>query len=242
MNDTEILNYIKKSFELKNQGFYKPAIEMLYKALAIDGENFEILTQLAHLYKLLGNFPRAISYIEKVLEINAKHFDCMSLLEEIYLIQDNLECAKDVSEKIYELQPTSQNLAKKINILNKLNCFDEIKEIEKSSLELNDEVLYEIACAYYANNYPEKSLQLLELGHAKNNKNKTIMLLMAKIYYELKNFKKSKPIFEELSQTAPSAEIQNYLGLFSLNEKNFSQAVEYFSQAQSLEEKNPEYA
>jgi len=29
MINSEIIEYIKKSFELKNQGFYKPAIEML---------------------------------------------------------------------------------------------------------------------------------------------------------------------------------------------------------------------
>ena len=34
-NNNEILTYITQSFDLKRQGYYKQAIEMLYKALAI---------------------------------------------------------------------------------------------------------------------------------------------------------------------------------------------------------------
>ena len=84
MTDTKVLNNIKKSFELKSQGFYKPAIEMLYKALTIEPDNLEILAQLANLYKLLDNDERAIYYVEKVLEIDKSHLDSLVLLKDIY--------------------------------------------------------------------------------------------------------------------------------------------------------------
>lgn len=242
MNDTEILDYIKKSFELKNQGFYKPAIEMLYKALAIDNNNIEILAQLAHIYKLLGNFSRAIHYIEKVFEINPKHPDCMMLLEEIYLLQGDLKSAESISEKIYKIQPTSENLAKRINILNKLNDFDKIKKIENSQIELSDQVLYEIASAYYNNYDFEKALSLLELANTKNPKNENAMLLLGKIYYEKEDFEKSKKIFNKLEKINQTAEAMNYLGLFELETNNLVKAIDYFSQAQKKDEKNPEYS
>ena len=70
MANKEVLEYITKSFDLKRQGFYKPAIEMLYKALTIENNNIEILSQLAELYYLLENNQRAINYIEKTLELN----------------------------------------------------------------------------------------------------------------------------------------------------------------------------
>lgn len=242
MNNPEVLNYIKKSFELKNQGFYKPAIEMLYKALSIDCDNIEILAQLAHLYKLLGNYQRAIYYIEKVLDINSKHIDCMLLLEEIYLSQGDLKLAKEISEKIYVIQPTSINLAKRINLLNKLQDFDAVIEVENSITNLDDDVLYEIACAYSDNYEPEKAIELLELGYAKNNKNEKIMLLLGKILYDTKHFEKAKKIFTDLQKINSTAEVLNFLGLFSLNENNSTQAVKYFSKAQKLNEKNAEYA
>lgn len=241
MTNTEILDYIKQSFNLKNQGYYKQAIEMLYKALVIEGDNIEILAQLAQLYKLLGNFQRAICYTEKVLDIDSKHMDCMLLLEEIYLIQNNLTAAKSVAEKIHEIQPSSQNLAKIINILNKLKDFDSIKKLESSISDFEDNIFYEIACAYFDNNDFAKALELLESGYRQNNKNEKIMYLLAKIYYDNQEFEKSKKIFEELEKLTATPDIMNYLGLFKLNEKSFTQAINYFSKAQKADAKNPEY-
>lgn len=242
MSNTEIVDYIKKSFELKNQGFYKPAIEMLYKALSIDNENLEILVQLAHLYKLLDNFQRSIYYIEKVLDLNPNHLDCLCLLEEIYLQQTDLKAAREISERIYEIQPTPENLAQKINILNKLHDFDEVKNLEKSVANINDEVLYEIACAYYDNYDREKALEVLENASKKNNKNIKIMLMLGKIYYENQEFEKSQKVFADLETTNPSGEVYNYLGLFKLNESRFTQAVGYFTKAQEADSLNAEYA
>lgn len=242
MSNTEIVDYIIKSFELKNQGFYKPAIEMLYKALSIDSENLEILVQLAHLYKLLDNFQRSIYYIEKVLDINPNHLDCLYLLEEIYLQQADLKVAREVSEKIYAIQPTPENLAKKINILNKLHDFDAVLDIEKTVENINDEGLYEIACAYNDNYDRENALKILEKAYAKNNKNAKIMLMLGKIYYDSSEFEKSQKIFTNLEKTNPTGEVYNYLGLFKLSENKYSHAADYFSKAQESDSLNAEYA
>lgn len=241
MSKTETIDYIKKSFELKNQGFYKPAIEMLYKALSLDGDNIEILAQLAHLYRLLGNFQRAVYYLEKVLEIDSKHLDSLFLLQEIYIAQDFHQLAKNIAGRIYEIQPTTENLAKQIHILNQLQEFDEIKDLESSATDLSDEVLYEIACAYKNNYDCEKALELLNLGYQKNSKNEKIMLLLGKIHYENNDFENAKKILNQLEKMTPNAEVMNYLGLFKLDEKNITQAIKYFSKAQKLDDRNAEY-
>lgn len=246
MNKTQVLDYIKKSFSLKNQGFYKPAIEMLYKALAADEGNIEILAQLAHLYNLLENYERAIYYIEKVLEINPKHIESMFLLEQIYISQNDLKSAKEINEKIFELQPNCNNFARKVNILNKLHDFDKIQEIENSCQELDDDALYELASAYYENYNFEKATELLEEAFAKNDKNLRVLLLLGKIYFEKSSqnsdyFEKSKKIFNDLYELDPCAEILNYLGLIQLNEKNFASASQYFSDAHKADDRNPEY-
>ena len=56
------MDYIKKSFELKNSKLYKEAIEMLYKALECEegSENCEIISQIADLYVLLKNYDRQV--------------------------------------------------------------------------------------------------------------------------------------------------------------------------------------
>ena len=69
MENTQSLQYIKQAFELKEQKYYKPAIEMLYKALEVENDNIEILYQIGELYFLINNYTRALQYLEKVLSI-----------------------------------------------------------------------------------------------------------------------------------------------------------------------------
>ena len=69
MENTQCLQYIKQAFELKEQKYYKPAIEMLYKALEVENDNIEILYQIGELYFLINNYTRALQYLEKVLSI-----------------------------------------------------------------------------------------------------------------------------------------------------------------------------
>ncbi|MBQ2611095.1 tetratricopeptide repeat protein, partial [bacterium] len=64
-----ILTYIRKGFEYKNNGSYKQAIEMFYKALELENNNVEILFQLGELYFLLDNMERAEHYFKQVLVI-----------------------------------------------------------------------------------------------------------------------------------------------------------------------------
>ena len=73
MENNESIEYIKQAFELKEQKYYKPAIEMLYKALEIENDNPEILYQTGELYFLLNDYERALKYLEKVQNIVADH-------------------------------------------------------------------------------------------------------------------------------------------------------------------------
>ncbi len=241
MANLEIIKYIKDSFKLKNQGFYKPSIEMLYKALAIEPENIEILVQLAHLYKLLNNNQKSIYYIEKVLDKDSKNIDCMNLLQEIYIAQNELDLAYEISNKVYELCPIQENLAKKINILNKLDNYDEITKIENSSTNLSDIVLYEIAIAHYNNYNVLKATQLLEFAYTKNNLNTNVIFLLGKIHYENNEKSKAKKYFDILEKNYKSPEVMNFLGMFKLEENKFDKAIEYFTKAQKLDGNNAEY-
>ena len=54
MEDTQVIDYIKQAFELKESKNYKPAIEMLYKALEIENDNVEILFQIGELVNHLS--------------------------------------------------------------------------------------------------------------------------------------------------------------------------------------------
>ena len=47
MENLQSIEYIKQAFELRESKNYKPAIEMLYKALEIENDNVEILSHEA---------------------------------------------------------------------------------------------------------------------------------------------------------------------------------------------------
>ena len=108
--EKEVLGYIKDAFELRAQELYKPAIEMLYKALSMDNDNVEVLFQLGELYSLMHNYPRAIGYLEQVLEQNTNHKDTLKLIQKIYYKEQKFEDALQYAERIFSIEKNSENL------------------------------------------------------------------------------------------------------------------------------------
>ena len=70
----DLTEYLKKAFEFKNNGDYKKSIDYFYKALALDNESAEIMTELAILYSKLCQYDRAISFYEQIISLNPENF------------------------------------------------------------------------------------------------------------------------------------------------------------------------
>lgn len=241
-NSNEVLDYITKSFDLKRQGFYKPAIEMLYKALSLENNNEEILSQLAELYYLLENNQRAINYIEKTLEINPLHSDCLKLMKDIYYNDGNYIEAQKAAVKVFELNPTAENFADKIRILNKINDFDTVKNLEHSSFDFDDEIYYQFAVSHYQNEDYNGAIIYLEKARELKPNDIKIETLLAEIYYLNNEFEKSKELFFKYEKEDENAVIMNYLGLFKLDENKVEDAIAYLSRAVRLDSQNAKYA
>ncbi|MFR1673243.1 MAG: tetratricopeptide repeat protein, partial [Candidatus Gastranaerophilaceae bacterium] len=194
MEEREVLEYIKQAFDLKSQGCYKQAVEMLYKALEAENDNAEILFQLGELYFLLQNYGRASKYLERVLVKNPKHIDSLKLLRKIYFSLCDYKQAYVYAEKCMDLEKSSQNLSKLIEISGKLNNTSVIKEWEDDKL-MSDEVLYAAANAYYENKDFNSAKDILKKAYAENPDNENILVLLGKIYFDENDFEKSKEIF-----------------------------------------------
>ena len=240
-DNNEVLNYITKSFELKRQGFYKPAIEMLYKALTIENNNVEILSQLAELYYLLENNKRAINYIEKTLEINPLHIDCLKLMKTIYYNDNNFIEAHKAAVKIYQLNPTPANFAERLKILNKMKDFETVENLENSNIEFDDEIYYQFAVSHYQYKDYQKAIEYLEKAITLNPENKKTELFLAEIYYLNGDIEKSKNIFLKYKDDDENALIMNYIGLFKLDENKTEEAIDYLSRAVKLEPQNAKF-
>ena len=237
MQESEVLDYIKQAFELKNQGCYKQAIEMLYKTLETEIDNAEILYQLGELYFQLHNYARAEKYLEKVLQKNPSHVESYKLLKEIYLRRNELSNAKTTAEKVFALDGTPKNLAALIRILSSLKEYDEIEKYISSS-RTDKEVLYEYALSFYMRKEPDKAFEILQ---SITDESDNAEILKGKILFEKRDYESAREIFRKLERVTENDEVLNYLGLFKMDDGDYTEAVKYFSKASSLNKNKSVY-
>ena len=238
MADNDVLEYVKQSFDLKAKGFYKQAIEMLYKALEIENDNNELLFQLGELYFLLNNYPRAVQYIEKILNNTPEHIEALKLIQKIYVRENKFEDAKATAEKIFGIKPNSDNLADLIEISGHLNS---LPELEKYSdiISSDDRVKIALAKAYFENSDYEKAKNILSSVSDKNSED--VRVLLGKIYFNSNDLNNAKEIFDSFNANTQNAEVLNYKGLFAIEDMKFIDAIKYFSKAVSLNNQNDRY-
>ena len=232
--------YVKNAFSLKRQACYKQAIEMLYKALAIEPTNVEILAELAETYNLLGNTEKALVYIEKVLDKDSNQLSALRLRRNIYEAENNFEPALELASKIFELTNSTEDLCYKIQILSQIGKYDEILNIEPN--ELNDKILYQLANAHFVNNNLDKALNLLKKAEEINPQNTEVLLLLGKIYYRNNQQESAVDIFTKLESIAKTAETASYIGQIFLDNGQFDKAVDKFRYAVKNNPKNASYA
>lgn len=235
MQDNEVINYIKRAFELKSQECYKQAIEMLYKALETENDNAEIMYQIAELYFLLHNYDRAEQYLGKVLAADSEHIRSLKLLSTIYLHRNELEEALNPAKKVYESDPKSENLKELIKILGKMARLD---DIEKYREKMDEACLYEYALSCYKCGNADKAREIIASVKSENDDCK---ILLGKIYFDKNEFDKSREIFNSFPKSCKNADVLNYLGLFAIEDMKFIDAIKYFSQASNINKNNPVY-
>lgn len=235
MQENEVVNYIKRAFELKSQECYKQAIEMFYKALETESNNVEILYQIADLYVLLHNYERSVQYLEKALQIEEKHLPSLKLLCKINQRQGFMKSVLDFAKKVYALEADSANLQELIKILGNLEMLDGAEAYRE---KMDNACLYEYALSCYKHGRRDRAKELIEAASTDNDDFK---ILSGKIYFDENNFEKSREIFNSFAKTSKDPEVLNYLGLFALEDMKFIDAIKYFSQASNINKKNPVY-
>ena len=145
MSDGLTSKFLKQAFQLQEEKHYKQAIEALYKALCIESDNIEILSQISHLYYLMNNFERALEYAEKILEIDTEHTETIKIVINIHKINQKFAKALALAEKLYRLEPNIKNFITYLEMLAECNQHNTIiEEIDKENFgyeERNSEQL-----------------------------------------------------------------------------------------------------
>ena len=240
MENEEFLNYVKRAFDLKNQKNYKHAVEMFYKALSLEPNNYEILYQLGEIYFLMGNYSRAIQYPEQILSENEYDINALNLINKIYLAQNNIRAVRQTAEKLFQLNPDDHNLTNLVKIYADIDILSELEPYKEKILK-NQYCLYEYAKYHQKICDFDNAIKYINLALDINKSNENYLILKGKILYDMGKLSDAKEIFNNYDYNTSNPEILNYKGLFELDDKNYIEAVKYFSKAISIDGKNPKY-
>ena len=234
--NTEKIDLIRKSFELKCQEKYKEAIEYLYKALEYNDnkdDNVEILAQIGELHMNLSNLQRALEEFQKALQIDPNHNLSKQKCYEIYLLQNKTTKAIEIARKMCETDPSAQNYYFYFNALivadkkqDAIELFNSLDEV----IKLDADVLYLISTI----SPPKKKKILLERVLEEDEKHQQANLDLAIIEFEEKNYDKVIRHCLALDDTNPLG--QYYLGRVEALRNNFKRAADLFIQAIKLDD------
>ena len=210
---------------------------MLYKALEIEDDNIEILSQIGELYFLKNNYERAMDYLEKVLNLNPVHEQSLIIIRKIKELQGDLDGALGIAQKLFDQNKNSKNLESLIKILIDLKLFTEIEQYENSEF-FNQDIKIECANAFYTNGELEKTKEFLSQCDENDEK---VLLLQGKINFDKGDYDKAQNIFRRISSNTQNPEILNFLGLFDLENMQIVDAIKHFSIASNIDKNNPKY-
>lgn len=238
MSENSSKNLIKQAFELQNNGYYKRAIELLYKALSVEPENSEILCQIAELYFLLKNPQHAIEHYKKVIEAHPDNIDAQYAILNIYHKIGDFEQALIQAQKIYDRKPSAKALYELIFTLDIYEQYPQIIELYNNSGNKdspNSNLYYLIAKAYQKTGDIQNAKSFYNLTLDEDNKNTSAMFALAQFLFDENNFNGAKSYLDRIITIKPDAQSYNLLGEIEIKKNNPTKACAYFSDAINLD-------
>lgn len=233
-----IKEFLKEGFILKSNGYYKHAIEAFYKALEIDNTSPELLLEIADTYYLMGEEEHALHYLELVLDKIPVHIDSLKLLEKIFINKNALKEAEQTAKNIYKISQNPKDLVSILKLLNKQKRYREIFKYKIS--RTSPEILYELAYAKLLSGYENEAEELINKALKNNKNNFEYLLLKGKILYKQDRKEECAKILEAIPYNK-NADFLNFAGLVKQSQKNYKQAIVYFSEAVKLCPDSAEY-
>lgn len=220
---------LQEMFLLKEKGYYKQAIETLYKLLELvetTEETNEIIYELADVYFLTKNNERAIHYLEKLLETEPNHI--LGLRLQIKLSEYEPTKQIFIAKKLYKLTNNSEDLKLYLSLLNKAGNFEETAGYLGTDVEAV--CYYQIAEALYHLKKFQDAKTLLE---NQSNLYETEELLLAKICYEIDG-NNSLKLFETKFAKSKNKEVVNFIIKLCYELMDYSKVIKLSEKIQPI--------
>lgn len=215
-----IKELLQEMFLLKEKGYYKQAIEILYKLLEISDtpeETSEIIYELAEVYFFSGNIERAQHYTEKLLEASPNHIDALKL--QIKLLSNNTQKRIHVARKLYTLTNKPEDLKLYLALLNKARLYKET--VSYADTIAKDFCYQELADAYYTLGEYQKAKEILE---KQPQLNEICELILAKTCYAI-NDDHSLNIVETKLANSKNPEVIKFIIQLEFDLMNYTHVI-----------------
>ena len=246
MSEGLTAKFLKQAFQLQEEKHYKQAIESLYKALCLDSDNIEILSQISQLYFLMGNFERAVEYAEKALEINQEHPESLKIIININKINKKYAKGLEFAEKLYRLEPNIENFVTYLEMLTECSQYNTIlEEIEASKFNFeerkNEKLLLIEGYSRLKLNQLFKAIGIFQEIIKLYPHNTDARFYLGVIYYQKHQDTDAEKLFNSVLDEIQCDRTYNYLGLLKLDQHKIGEAINYFQFAIKIERNNAFY-
>lgn len=246
MSEGLTTKFLKQAFQLQEERHYKQAIEALYKALCLESDNIEILSQIAQLYFLMNNFERALEYAEKILDINPEHLETLKIVVKVHKYNKNYSKALVFAEKLYKLSPDIENFVAYLEMLTECSQFNTVlTELENSKFNYedrkNEKLLLLEGYARLKLNQIFKAIGVFQEIIKLYPHNTDAKFYLGVIYYQKHQDSDAEKLFNSILDEIQCDRTYNYLGLLKLDQNKVADAINYFQIAIKIEPNNPFY-
>ena len=235
----DFTNYGMALFDTKQ---YKPASEMLTKALADNQENEAILAKLALSYQNLGENEKALEYYKKTFSINSEltalRFDYANLLGNMGNYVEAIEQYKTYIKAF----PNDANAYKNLGLVyKKQNDIDlALFNLEKSySLDPSDnDIKKDLALCYHQKQDYINALKFYNMALTADPDSYEILANKALTLHAMNNYVAAIELYKQLLDKKPNERLKTNLAAATISygydlydKKDYGQAILYFEDA-----------
>lgn len=244
MDGLTVTEYIKKAFEFKASGNYKQAIELFYKALTLDNESSEIMSEIAGLYFKINNTDRAIEYYEQALLTDPFNANIKFNLSLVYKHIGNIDKTITLLESIYSKNPKLEYFIELIHSLYLEGRFEEaISAYNKSVYQdsQSDVLYYYVGLSNFSLGHQDLAEELYKKSLQYNSNNQDVKFSLAELLFEKKSYDEAERLLLSVLESKICVKAYYLLGEINFAKNSLDKAINYFSIASNIEFKNPIY-